>query len=454
MAGIMRNPLQPFLNLRKRELPFALSMFSYFFLVISTFWILKPLKKSLFIRYYDRVGGFDFFVWQMRGSQAELLAKVLNMFVAVGAVAAFSLLSQRFRRQRMTFVVTLFFMAGYIVYALAIPSPGPLVVWTFYLFGDLFSTLMVVTFFAFLNDSVSTSRARRLYGPVGLGGVLGGVFGTTFLSAWIGKVTIAQWMWVCFVIGIFILLNAGLAGRWLTMLPENGHKHDDPPEPRQSDRALGGAKLVFRSSYLLAIAAIVAVYEIVSTVMDFQFTATIEHYLTGGDIARQFTTIYMITNWVSLLVQIFLTGFVMTRFGLLAALLVLPSTVFVGSSAFMIVPALWVGSLLNTADNGFSYSINQSAKEALYVPTTVEEKYKAKAFIDMFVQRFAKVVAIGVSLVITLMFKDFATMRWLSIFTLLMVGVWLVCAYHAGRSCEETGTSREPGHEWHPHTKR
>ncbi|MBD3240278.1 MAG: hypothetical protein GF331_06800, partial [Chitinivibrionales bacterium] len=224
--------------------------------------------------------------------------------------------------------------------------------------------------------------------------------------------------------------------------------------PQQSNLAVGGARLVFRSSYLLAIAAIVAVYEIVSTVMDFQFTATIEHYLTGQDIARQFTTVYMITNWVSLLVQIFLTGFVMTRFGLLAALLVLPSTVFLGSSAFMIVPALWVGSLLNTADNGFSYSINQSAKEALYVPATVEEKYKAKAFIDMFVQRSAKVVAIGVSLAITLIFKDFSTMRWLSIFTLLMVGVWLVCAHHAGRTCEDTGTREEPGHKWHPHARQ
>lgn len=450
----MRNPLQPFLDLRRRELPFAFSMFAYFFLVIASFWILKPLKKSLFIRYYDRIGGFDFLVWTMRGSQAELLAKVLNMFVAAGAVAVFSLLSHRFRRERMAFVVTLFFMAGYVVYAFAIPSPGPLVVWTFYLFGDLFSTLMVVTFFAFLNDSVSTSRARRLYGPVGIGGVLGGVFGTTFLSAWIGDVGIAQWMWVCFGIGVAILVNAALAGRWLTMLPENGDGHDEPRVPRQSNLALGGARLVMRSSYLLAIAAIVAVYEIVSTVMDFQFTATIEYYLTGQAIARQFTTVYMITNWVSLLVQVFLTGFVMTRFGLLAALLVLPSTVFLGSSAFMIVPALWVGSLLNTADNGFSYSINQSAKEALYVPTTVEEKYKAKAFIDMFVQRFAKVVAIGVSLLITLIFRDFSTMRWLSIFTLLMVGVWLVCAHHAGRTCEGVGARGEPGHKWHPHMDR
>ena len=68
-------------------------------------------------------------------------------------------------------------------------------------------------------------------------------------------------------------------------------------------------------------------------------------------------------------------------------------------------------------DNGFSYSINQSAKEALYVPTTRDEKYKAKAFIDMFVQRFAKALAVGVSLAITAVFQEFATIRWLTAFT-------------------------------------
>ncbi len=131
----------------------------------------------------------------------------------------------------------------------------------------------------------------------------------------------------------------------------------------------------------------------------------------------------------------------MTRFGLVAALLVLPLATLAGSGAFMAVPALWVGSLLNTVDNGFSYSINQSAKEALYVPTTPDEKYKAKAFIDMFVQRFAKAVAVVVSLGITAIFKDFSSLRWLSLFTIVVILIWMVAARYAGKhfqSLEET----------------
>jgi AAA family ATP:ADP antiporter len=122
----------------------------------------------------------------------------------------------------------------------------------------------------------------------------------------------------------------------------------------------------------------------------------------------------------------------MTRFGIKTALLILPVAVLAGSSGFLIMPALWMGSLLNTVDNGFSYSINQSAKEALYVPTSRDEKYMAKAFIDMFVQRFAKVLAVGISLIITSIFTSFSSIRWLSIGTALIVVAWIFVVRYSG----------------------
>ena len=194
---------------------------------------------------------------------------------------------------------------------------------------------------------------------------------------------------------------------------------------------------MFRSPYLLSIVAIVGLYEVISTIMDFQFTATIAHYLSGPEIGAQFALVFSITNWVSLLVQLFLTGFVMSRFGIGIALLVLPCAIAMGSSAFLLFPMLWLGSLLNTVDNGFSYSINQSAKEALYVPTTPAEKYRAKAFIDMFVQRFAKAVAVVISLGITFLFTDFSSLRYLGILTLALVVVWIIAARYAGRQFRE-----------------
>jgi AAA family ATP:ADP antiporter len=151
---------------------------------------------------------------------------------------------------------------------------------------------------------------------------------------------------------------------------------------------------------------------------------------------------YAFTNSVALLVQLLFTSFVMTRFGVGVALLVLPIAALGGSGVFMALPILWVGSLLNTADNAFSYSINQSAKEALYVPTTRDEKYKAKAFIDMFVQRFAKAIAVGVSLGITTVFADFSSVRWLSLFTVAITFFWILAARYAGHHFREVTEGR------------
>ncbi len=442
-----KNPLRAVFAFRREELPFALSMFGYFFLVITSFWILKPIKKSTFIEFYD-VSGFELLGTTMTGAQAELLAKVLNMVVAFVAVVVFSWLSDRLRRQQLTFAFALFFAASYVGYATQLEEPGAWTVWSFYLFGDLFSTLMVATFFAFLNDSVTPDESKRLYGLVGLGGVTGGAFGTTTVRALIGTLGRADWMWVCLGLVVVISGLAAYAGRIVDRNPppEREPEPDAAASAASSNPALDGARLVFRSPYLLSIVGIVGLYEIVSTILDFQFSATIAHYLTGDAIGRQFATVFAITNWVALFVQLFLTSFVMTRLGVGVALFVLPVAALAGSSAFLVLPGLWVGSLLNTADNGFSYSINQSAKESLYVPTSKEEKYKAKAFIDMFVQRFAKSVAVGVSLGITLTFTDFSSVRWLGAVTVPVILVWLFAVRYAGRRFDEMTAQKSEAH--------
>ncbi len=118
---------------------------------------------------------------------------------------------------------------------------------------------------------------------------------------------------------------------------------------------------------------------------------------------------------------------------LLASAVLLPLSILSVSTGYLILPGLWIASALNTADNGLSYSINQSAKEALYVPTSSAEKYRAKAFIDMFVQRLAKAIAVVISLGLTFAFSDFESLRYLSVVTLLLLLLWIAAARYAGR---------------------
>ncbi|WP_236519480.1 NTP/NDP exchange transporter [Sandaracinus amylolyticus] len=420
--------------MRPGEWPLAIPMFAHFFLVIATFWVLKPIKKGIFVAFYDE-HGLDLAGWHLHAAQAELLAKVANMVVAALAVIVFSALSRTLHREKLTFVFAGFFVVALAGYALVITDPGHFVVWSFYLLGDLYTTLMVATFFAFLNDSVSPEEAKRLYPPIVLGGVAGGAFGSSVLSAWIDSIEHSTWLWICVGTTAVAALLAGLAGRVVA-----GREARDPEPVRASapsapdvgNPVIAGARLVAHSPYLLAIAAIVGLYEIVSTLLDFQFTSTVAHFLDDEAIGEQFALVFTITNVAALFVQIFVTTLVMSRFPLVVSLMTTPLVILAASTGYLIVPILWSGSLLNTADNAFSYSINQSAKEALYTPTSRDEKYKAKAFLDMFVQRFAKSIAVGVSLLVTTVFTDFSTIRWLSIAVIALVAVWLLAARYAG----------------------
>jgi len=430
---MVRNRLKAFLDVERRELPLVGLMFGYFFLVITTFWILKPIKKTAFIGYFSNHGGLELFGTTLTGAQAELLAKVLNMVVAFAAAVAFTALSRTLRRQALTYVFAAFCAFALVAFWFT-GIDGSVSVWLFYLFGDLFNTLMLATFFAFLNDSVSPSAAKRVYGPIVLGGVIGGAVGSTFVRTQIDALGYDDWLVICLGAVALIAGVALLAGRQVAKNP--------PPEPEApatpvqeptGNPALSGARLVARSRYLLALVTMVGVYELVSTILDFQFTATIEALVPDDERGAAFSTVYAATNIFSMIFQLVFTGAVLRWIGVRGALLVMPIVVASASVGYLIAPVVVFAGFLSASDNGLNYSLNQSAREALYTVTSRTEKYQAKAFIDMFVQRFAKALAVGLSLIITMIFTDFRDIRWLSLIAVVGAAEWFFAARAAGR---------------------
>ena len=125
----------------------------------------------------------------------------------------------------------------------------------------------------------------------------------------------------------------------------------------------------------------------------------------------------------------------MRRFGVRNALLFLPVAALCSSTSFLIFPILIISDALLVSDSGLNYSINQSAKESLYVPTTPDIKYRAKAFIDMFVQRFAKSLAVAINLIVTTAI-GIGGIRWLSFVSIALLTVWIIAVRFAGRQFE------------------
>jgi AAA family ATP:ADP antiporter len=413
----------------RTEIAFAALMCAIFFLVITTFWVMKPLKKGFLIRQYD-AGGLDLGAWHLGSAEVELVAKAGNVAVAAAAAVAFAALARRLRRHRLLIALCAGFAATHALFAWLLRDPGAATAWGFYWYGDLWSTLMVVAFFAFLNDSVSPAEAKRLYGPIGVGGVLGGVAGATGVAALLDRMDASAWLAACGALAVAIALLAAAAGRF------RGGAAAGAPAAESATGAAGAVRAVARSPYLLAIVAIVACYEVASTLLDFQFTSTVARTLDGAAIDRRFAGVFAVTNVAALAIQVVATPLVLTRLGVGAGLLFLPGAALLAQAGFAAAPALGTASALSVVDNSLNYSLQQSAREALYVPTTPDEKYQAKAVIDMFVQRFAKLGAIGLGLLLAAVLGKDGDVRWLAVPAGFVLVAWVAVARYAGRRFE------------------
>ena len=412
-----------------------------FFFVIGVFWILKPLKKSFFIAFYDHrpieIIGFRF-----NAAQTELLAKNINMLLAFLAMVLLVLLARRLKKQHLITAISAILIAGALALA-TLSSTGSVFAWAFYAYGDVFNMLMLAAFFAFLNDSISREQARRILSTVVFGGVLGGAIGATLTRSLLGYLSVSQWLIACSGIITVIAFLAHYAAVYAQQLTSDAP--ESPPDISISAESGRTLKSLIRSKYVISIAIIAGSYEIVSSLVDFQFTSAVSHFLNGDDIGQFFSTVYMTVNVVSLSVQLLLTGFIMTRFGITRTLMILPVALFFGSIAFLIAPLLLTGALLCIFDNGLNYSINQSARESLYVLIRSEAKYKAKAWVDIFIHRTSKAVSVN----LTLLLSALLSFRWLALVSLVLIMVWIVAARYAGKQFDsnESADSQWPRKE-------
>lgn len=419
----------------KRRLRVA-AMSGSFFLAMAVFWILKPIKKGILISHF-KIHPIDFGGTILGGAETEQMAKITVVAAALLAAIFLGIATRRLALRKI-FTATLIAVAGGIVFfALAISGGGGgWLVWALYVFGDVQNSLIVVLLWSLLHDSFRVREAKCVYGFVGLGGVAGGLFGTIFVQLFlplVGRETMILWcaapVLLIAVIGCQYARDSNYKKR--RFVAESPAKADLPAAANPPN----GGRAPEKSKYWIAVAALVALCEATSGIIDFQLSATVENL--SADIERDvyFSFVGLAQNAVAFVIQLFFSGQIIRRWGLENALLVLPLTILGGSLGFLLAPTLGGAMFLAVSDNGLNYSLNQQAKETLYVPTKPEERLRAKAFIEVFVQRFAKAATAVFNLAVVTT-ANFTSVRWLSLAAIPLLLLWIATARVAGREFE------------------
>lgn len=415
---------------------------SLFFLAMSVFWILKPLRKSLFIGYF-KDNPLEIFNLTLGGAQTEQLAKLSLVGIALVLAILLPKIVKKFPMRLVLVFICAISMIGLGASYFYISNPTGYFVWGFYILGDFINALVITLLWMLLHNSVTTEKAKKIYSAVGIGTVGGGVFGAFFLYngvSYLGRESII--LFCIFLIGLIGMLgfyiacrvtdNRGKMKNCIVVFEENRINKNKKENPFKFWRTEG----IGNYKYWLGIALLVGIYEISSGIIDFQLSVAVESLqATAFERDQYFGLIGQVQGFIALIVQVFVTGWVIQRFGVGIALLILPIATMFGSVGFLLIPTLGSAMFLSVSDNALNYSVNQSAKETLYVPTKSEERVAAKSVIDLFIQRFAKAFAVMMNLVLVTQ-VSLQNVRWLSVLAIVLMIFWVLIARYTSREFE------------------
>jgi AAA family ATP:ADP antiporter len=383
--------LAVFADVRAGEGIGALLLALNIFLLLAGYSLMKPARDGLILS-----EGSAELASYSAAAQAVLLMAVVPLYGWLGT---------RVVRIKLISIMMLFFAAtlvGFYAAGMAGAREG----FAFYIWLGIINVFIVSQFWAFANDLYTEGQGRRLFPMIGVGQSLG---------AWVGAAAVAPLVtrmnftpYTLMLIGACVLV-AALA---LTLAVNRREVAHAEPQAAAADRATlgkqGGFELVLKDRYLLWIAVLIVLLNVVNTTGGYVLNRLIvaeadARFAASPDAAvatRQFVTAFSgrisaTVNLVGFLLQLFVTSRVIRLMGVRGALFILPVLALINYSIIAVAPILAVVRLGKILENSTDYSIQNTLRQALFLPTSREAKYKAKAAIDTFFTRGGDVLSAG-----------------------------------------------------------
>jgi AAA family ATP:ADP antiporter len=275
----------------------------------------------------------------------------------------------------------------------------------FFVWLGIFNVLVIAQFWAFANDVYDSDQGQRLFPLIGVGSALGAWVGSTVVSRLFSVFSPAQLMLVGACGFLLCILITASIHRRLTQSNRTGSN-----DARLS-RA-GGFQMLLQNRYLMLIAVMVLLLNVVNSTGEFllgqSIVAEARQAIDSGHaaasqmkamIGRSYGSFFSWVNLLGLMFQLFLTSRIFKHFGVRAALFILPMIALGSYGLMAFVPAISLFRFTKILENSTDYSISMTVRHSLFLPTSREAKYKAKAAIDAFFWRLGDLFQAAIVLV-------------------------------------------------------
>ena len=359
------NLIEELFNIQQRELKKTLLMFIYLLLAVSTFIIGRAIRDALFLSRYN-------------------IHSLPYMYVLVAIVVSIAaLLYSRYIKNFKTYNVIIFidllFAALFFFFWFSIRQHISRYVYpALYVYIEIVGSLLIVPFWTFANEIYTSREAKRLFGFIGAGGVLANVVSGGFTKLIVHSIGTENLILVC--TGLLILSALIIVYIKNT---EGVNILSTPEQKRQTTNLIRDISSIFAEEYTRKIALIVIVMAIVITSVDYQFKILAKSSFTQENSLTEFLAMFVFaTGIIACIIQFFITGRFVNKYGIFAALFILPLFISTGISIFIFTATLFAIGISQASNYMLRYTVWDSTFQMLYIPIPQKKRNSSKAIID------------------------------------------------------------------------
>jgi AAA family ATP:ADP antiporter len=418
-GGAALRLLRRLVAIRPEELHAVLWCWLYIFAVLSSYYILRPIRDQMGV-----AGGVRNLPWLFTGTLVGMV--LLNL--------PFAWLVKKLPRSRFIPITYRFFALNILLFAVALHvADKEQTVWVgriFFIWASVYNLFVVSVFWQLNVDLFSPEQGKRLFGFIAAGATVGAIVGSGTVAG------LARHVEPTFLlIGSALLLElAVFAVRRLARLSPVLHRRpDDKTAAEAEEKPLGGTVVAgfvnaVRSPYLLGVSIFMLLFAITSTFLYFEQASIVGHaFKDRGAQTAFFASIDLAVNSICLVIQLFFTGRIILLLGLALTLAVLPALTMAGFAALAIAPGLGVIAVFQVLRRAADYAIARPAREVIFTVIPREDRYKTKGFIDTFVYRLGDQVGAWA-------FAPFGQgSRAIPLVAIGLGAVWLLTGFWLGR---------------------
>jgi len=385
--------LSLFAPVESGEGPTALLLMINLFLLMTAYYIIKPVREALILG--------------TAGPEIKSYASAISAMFFLLLIPVYGKVASRLNRIQLINGVTAFFISNLIIFCV-LGRCGVSFGIVFFLWVGLFNLMLVAQFWAFTNDLYTQDQGRRLFAIIGIGSSLGAAIGAQAA----GRLFIPLGPYRMMLVAAGLLATCMLLANWVHHRESAVARSSKSEEPLKQ---VGGFQLVLKQRYLLLIALLIVLSNVVNSNGEFMLgKSVIEHAKVAASVANNsiseqeyigkfYADFYFWVNLVGAAMQMFAVSRIMKHIGIGPALFLLPMIAMAGYTLLSFAPVLNFIRVAKIAENGTDYSVQTTARHALFLRTSREEKYKGKIAIDSFFWRSgdaisAMIVFLGSSL--------------------------------------------------------